>query len=101
MFGYLVNEGNIPKEFDIFKIPAAFFLRILINEETAACLKRKPWKGGIPPYEWIGEQIAPALGFQYGKDTLPIIEYYGFYQPEIQKHRFCYLYVPVQKIEAL
>lgn len=101
MFGYLVNEGNIPKEFDIFKIPAAFFLRILINEETAACLKCKPWKGGIPPYEWVGEQIAPALGFQYGKDTLPIIEYYGFYQPEIQKHRFCYLYVPVQKIEAL
>ena len=70
-------------------------------DETARVLGHKPWEGGIPPYQWIGEQIAPNLGYTYGNGTLPIIEYYVFFKPEEGTHEYCYLYVPVKKNSAM
>lgn len=97
MFGFLVTSDDQPEQYDIFRVPAARFLRIRLCDETAEALGRAPWTGGIPPYHWIGEQIAPELGFTYGSDALPIIEYYGFYHPEKGSHEYCYLYVPVRE----
>lgn len=97
MFGFFVANGNQPKAYDIYKVPAARFLRIRMCDETSKALGHEPWTGGIPPYHWIGEQIAPELGFVYGSDTLPIIEYYGFFKPERGVHEYCYLYVPIKE----
>lgn len=55
-------------------------------DETARALGHEPRVGGIPPYHWIREQIAPKFGYIYGNDTLPIIEYYGFFKPEDGTH---------------
>ena len=38
-------------------------------DETAKALGHEPWTGGIPPCHWIGEQIAPTLGYTYGSGT--------------------------------
>ena len=97
MFGFLVTTDVQPECFDIYRIPSAKFLRIGMCGETATALGCEPWTGGIPPYHWIGEQIAPVLGYTYGSDTLPIIEYYGFFKPEAGTHEYCYLYVPVKE----
>lgn len=97
MFGFLVATDVQPGSYDIYKVPATKFLRIKICEETARILGHEPWLGGIPPYQWIGEQIAPRLGYTYGSDKLPIIEYYGFFKPEQGTHEYCYLYVPVSE----
>jgi hypothetical protein len=97
MIGFLVSDESQPKEFDLLKFPSALFMRIRMCDETAAALGHEPWHGGIPPYEWIGAQLAPMFGYKYGADTLPVIEYYGFYNPEKNAHEFCYLYVPVEK----
>ncbi len=43
----------------------------------------------------------PKLGYTYGSDTLPIIEYYGFFKPEEGTHEYCYLYVPVKGNNAM
>lgn len=101
LFGFLVDEELQPDAYDIYKVPAAKFLRIRICGETARALGHDPWMGGIPPYRWIGEQIAPELGYTYGSDTLPIIEYYGFFKPEEGRHTYCYLYVPVKEKSAM
>ena len=98
-FGSLAATENQPQGFDLYHVPAAQYMRIRITGETAQALGRPPWQGGIPPYHWIGEQIAPALGYTYGDDTLPIFEYYGFYCPETGAHEFCYLYVPVKRLK--
>lgn len=98
MFGFLVATVQQPDGFDIYKVPTAQYMRIRICNETAKALGRKPWNGGIPPYEWIGEQIAPKFGYRYGNDRLPIFEYYGYYNPDKNAHEFCYLYVPVEKV---
>ena len=100
MFGFLVEAEVQPDNYDIYKVPAAKFLRIRMCDETAKALGREPWKGGIPPYHWIGEQIAPRLGYTYGSDTLPIIEYYGYFDPEAGAHEYCFLYVPVRENSA-
>lgn len=42
------------------------------------------------------EQIAPAFGYGYGDDTLPIFEYY-IHNPQTHKPETAYLYVPVSK----
>jgi predicted transcriptional regulator YdeE len=97
MVGFLVDTVLQPEDFDTYKVPAARYMRIPMCGKTAKALGREPWHGGIPPYGWIGEQIAPALGYTYGADTLPIFEYYGYYNPRRKKHKFCYLYVPVEK----
>lgn len=97
MFGFLVANAHQPEQYDIYKVPAARFLRIRMCDETAKALGHNPWTGGIPPYQWIGEQIAPELGYTYGSDTLPIVEYYGFFKPEKGTHEYCYLYVPVKE----
>lgn len=97
MFGFLVATDVQPASYDICKIPTAKFLRIRMCDETARILGHEPWAGGVPPYHWIGEQIAPELGYIYGNDTLPIVEYYGFFKPEDGTHEYCYLYVPVQE----
>lgn len=94
MFGFLVADSVQPEQYDIYKVPAAKFLRIRMCAETAKALGREPWEGGIPPYHWIGEQIAPELGFTYGSDTLPVVEYYGYFKPDEGTHEYCYLYVP-------
>ena len=97
MFGELVSIDQQPDGFDIFKVPAANYARIRMCEETAKALGHELWRGGIPPYEWIGQEIAPHIGYQYGNDTLPIFEYYGYYDPAKYIHEFCFLYVPVEK----
>ena len=74
VFGFLVTTVAQPDSYDFYKIPAAKFLRIRMCDETARVLGHEPWEGGIPPYQWIGEQIAPKLGYTYGNDTFPIVE---------------------------
>lgn len=98
MFGFLVANDNQPAEYDTYKIPASKYLRIRMCDETAAALGHEPWQGGIPPYEWIGEQIAPELRYTYGSDAIPIIEYYGYFDPGSGTHKYCYLYVPVTEL---
>ena len=98
MFGFLAGTERQPDGFDILKVPAARFARIRMWDETAKALGHEPFKGGIPPHEWIGKEIAPALGYKYGDDTLPIFEYYGYYDPSKYAHEFSYLYVPVEKV---
>jgi len=97
MVGFLVATDRQPDDFDIYKVPAAQYMRLLICDETAKGLGHESWNGGIPPYGWIGEQIAPIYGYEYGENTLPIFEYYGYYNPDKNEHKFRYLYVPVQK----
>lgn len=97
MFGFLAGTDAQPDSYDIVKIPSAKFLRIRMCDETAKALGHEPWMGGVPPYQWIGEQIAPQLDYAYGSDALPIVEYYGFFSPEAGKHEYCYLYVPVKE----
>lgn len=96
MFGFLVASDEQPASYDIYRVPATRFLRIRMCDETAKALGHAPWTGGIPPYQWIGEQIAPELGCSYGSDALPIIEYYGFFKPQNGNHEYCYLYVPIE-----
>jgi hypothetical protein len=98
MFGFLVTTDLQPDIFNIYKVPAAKYARIRMCDETAEVLGHEPFKGGIPPYEWIGEEIAPKIGYKYEKETFPIFEYYGYYDPEKYAHEFCYLYVPVEKV---
>lgn len=59
----VINKYSVaqPDSHDIYKIPTAKFLRIRMSDETARVLGHEPWQGGIPPYQWIGEQIAPIL----------------------------------------
>jgi hypothetical protein len=97
MFGSLVAADRQLDGFDIYKVPATKYARIRMCDETAKALGHEPWKGGIPPHEWIGKEIAPKIGYRYGNDTLPIFEYYGYYDPEKYAHEFCYLYVPIRK----
>jgi len=70
-------------------------MRIKLCEDIYRALNVAPWTGGIPPYEWIGERIAPLFGYMYGDDALPMVEYYGFSHGQIA---VCYLYVPVRKV---
>lgn len=100
MFGFLVAKAEQPGQYDICRIPAAKFLKIRMCDETAKALGHEPWTGGVPPYQWIGEQIAPELGYTYGSDTLPVVEYYGFFDPEKGTHAYCYLYVPVKEKDS-
>ncbi len=99
-FGEMVETDNQEDCFDILKIPSAQFMRIQICSETAEALGREMWQGGIPPYEWIYDIIAPHFGYKTGDDTVPIIEYYGHYKPNLPEtfeNKLCYLYVPVAK----
>jgi len=98
MFGFLASTEPINATCDVYIAPAAQYMRIRISEETAIALGHAPWMGGIPPHGWIGEQLAPQFGYTYGCDTLPVVEYYGFYNPSIGEHEYCYLYVPVQSV---
>jgi DNA-binding transcriptional MerR regulator/DNA gyrase inhibitor GyrI len=95
MFADLVGTENQPEGFDVYKLPAGQYLRLAINEDSAKALGSQLWEGGIPPYEWVGEQLAPQFGYRYGNDRLPVFEYYGYYKPEKNAHEFRYLYVPV------
>lgn len=98
MCGFLVGTENQPDGFDVYKVPSGQYLRFAINDDSAKALGSQPWKGGMPPFEWVGEQLAPQFGYQYGDDYLPVFEYYGYYKPERNAHEFRFLYVPVQKI---
>jgi len=97
MFGFLVETEEQPDCYDVIKVPSALYMKIQICEETFNALNVEPWTGGIPPYEWIGEILAPEYGYKYGDDTLPIYEYY-LQNPETSNIEACYLYVPVQEI---
>lgn len=99
MFAFLVDSERQFAGCDILKTPPALYMKLRICEETAKALDRAPWCGGIPPHEWIGEQIAPACGYAYGDNRLPIVEYYGGYDPEKNAHEYCFLYVPVKNAE--
>ncbi|MCX4346149.1 MAG: GyrI-like domain-containing protein, partial [Lachnospiraceae bacterium] len=96
MFGFLVESENQPESYDLLKLPGAYYMRLRICDEAAAALEQKPWKGGVPPYGWIAEDIAPKLGY-IGVDTSPVFEYYGYFDPDKNEHKYCYLYVPVRK----
>lgn len=96
MFGFLVDTEEQPECYDIIKVPSAYYMKIQICNDIFGALEVEPWTGGIPPYEWIGEKIAPKFGYTYGDDTLPIIEYYK-HNPDTYDIEACYLYVPVQE----
>lgn len=96
MFGFHVETEEQPDCFDIIKLPSALYMRVKICDETFKALGVVPWTGGVPPYEWIGECIAPKVGYTYGYDTLPVFEYYGHNKKE-NHIEICYLYVPVAK----
>lgn len=99
-FGQMVKTGDQPDGFDILHIPHAQFMRICICPETAAALGREMWHGGIPPYEWIYELIAPHFGCKPAQETIPIVEYYGHYKPNLPKsynNKLIFRYVPVEK----
>lgn len=96
MFGFLVESDDQPERYDIIKVPAALYMKIQICNDTFEALGVEPWTGGIPPYEWIGEYLAPKFGYTYGDDTLPIFEYYK-HNLDNQDVEACYLYVPVQE----
>jgi hypothetical protein len=97
MIGFLVGTDQQPKDFDIYKVLSGKYMRVRICDETAKALGVEPFNGGIPPYQWIGEYIAPKHGYKYGCYKLPVYEYYGFYDPEINGHKYRYLYVPIRK----
>lgn len=96
MFGFFVETDEQPESYDILKVPSALYMRVKICDETFKALGVEPCTGGIPPYEWIGEGIAPKLGYTYGDDTLPVFEYYGLSKND-NHIEVCYLYVPVAK----
>lgn len=96
MFGALVTSDQQPEGFDIYKIPATKYACIRMCDETAKALGHEQRKGGIPPYEWICKEIAPNIGYRYGDNTLPIFEYYGYYEPAKYAHALL-LYIPVRK----
>jgi len=97
LFGFLVGTDKQPRKFDVIKVPAGQYLRIAFTDENAKALGAPPFHGGKPPYEWVGEQLAPQFGYTYGDDRLPVFEYYGFWNAERNAHEFRYLYVPVEK----
>lgn len=99
MFGFLVETEEQPDCYDVIKISSGFYMKIQICDKTFRALDVEPWTGGIPPYEWIGEIIAPRYGYEYGDDTLPIYEYY-LHNPENSSVEACYLYVPVREKPA-
>jgi hypothetical protein len=78
MIGFLVNTEQQPNDFDIYKVLAQNFMRVRMGDETSMALGREPVRGGIPPYGWIREQIAPKYGYKYADDTMPVFEYYGY-----------------------
>ncbi len=98
MFGDLVGTENQLECFDVYKLPTGQYLRLAINDDSAKALGSQPWEGGIPPYEWVGEQLAPQFGYRYGDDHLPVFEYYGYYNTGKNAHEFRYLYVSIEKI---
>jgi hypothetical protein len=98
MFGQLVGDEHQPDGFDVYKLPVGQYMRIAITDESVKALGVPPFHGGVPPYEWVGEKLAPQFGYRYGDDHLPVFEYYGYYNPEKNAHDFNYLYVPVEKI---
>lgn len=97
MFAVQTDSEEQEECFDLYRSPSGTFMRIQICKRTAAALERKMWEGGIPPYEWIYDQIAPELGYAAGDDRMPIVEYYGCYNAEWIP-QCCRLYVPIQKI---
>lgn len=99
MFGFRTKTADQPEGYDVMQFPGAQYMRIRLCDETFRALNVEPWTGGIPPYEWIGEKIAPCLGYRYSDDPLPIVEYYGF-DSMGKTIETCYLYVPVQKTAA-
>ena len=104
MFGEIVRTAEQPEGFDILYIPTTQYIRILMNPKTAKALGKELWCGGIPPYEWVYELLAPHFGYKPSADTHPIIEYYGHYAPDKPKtynNKLCYLYVPIKAARAL
>lgn len=95
-FGFRVETDIQPECYDIIQVPSTVYMRVEICNETFRASDVEPWTGGIPPYEWIGEHIAPKLGYKYGADSYPIFEYYGHNKTD-NSIEVCYLYVPVQE----
>ena len=96
MFGFLTDSPGQPEGYDLLEIPAGTYMKLAICDATASALGVQPWTGGIPPYEWIHEIIAPRLGYRSGSCALPIIEYYR-HNPVNGQVEACDLYVPVQR----
>lgn len=92
-FGFLVESHKQPEGFDMYWLPEGQYLRVEINEATAQALNSEPWTGGVPPFQWVSENLGPQLGFTCGDSQLPIVEYYR-HQPTGEING-CWLYVPV------
>lgn len=98
MIGDLCAEAAQDGGCDLLELPAALFICLRLTDEAAAALGREPWRGGIPPYEWIGAEIAPKFGYKLDRSGVPVIEYYGFFDIATLSHRYRYLYVPVAEV---
>lgn len=98
MFAVLAVSDAVPEGFDVLRTTISLYMRITLDEVTAHAIGEQPWEGGIPPYHWIGEKIAPMFGYTYSEDTLPVVEYYGNYNPQTNTHQYRHLYVPVKKL---
>ena len=92
-----VSGTDQPEEFTVMTIPAGTYMRLRLTDETAKALGHEPWHGGIPPYQWITDDLAEKFGYRTGDSSLPIIEYYGYFSMETYDHEYRYLYVPVEK----
>ena len=99
MFAFLGDVHEKPESVAVQSFPECQFMRVSFHEDVAAAVGRPSWQGGIPPYEWIGDIIAPHFGYTYGADDMPILEYYGNYRLEKGGHEFYYMYVPVKKAD--
>ena len=97
MYAFLTSSREQPCECEFCEAPEGLYMKISLSDSTAEALGKPPWHGGIPPYEWVTEQIALALGYVCGDGELPIAEYYGFFSMTTFEHDCRYLYVPVRK----
>ena len=94
-YAILTDSPEQPCACERIRLPEGVFLKISLADGTAAALRREPWHGGIPPYSWILDQIAPEAGYVADPGDLPIVEYYGFFDMDTFEHKYRYLYVPV------
>lgn len=92
-FGFLVESRDQPQGFDQIWLPPGQYMRVPVTEETARAMEEEPWQGGVPPYQWVSETLAPRLGFHCPDSSLPIVEYYR-HQSDGNING-CWLYVPV------
>jgi hypothetical protein len=100
MFGEIVTTDKQPDGFDVYRLPAAKWMRLRIDTGfTDKQLGREPYYSGPPPFEWIYD-LVEQFGYKPGSSELPIIEYYAYYAPGMEQkyeNKLYYVYAPVEK----